>query len=271
MNRIGLRKLQALLAVLSILSVWSAPLSYAESLTEEYEEDGDLMGSSQTQVHEDPRVSGEIVLEDTTEHKSNAYLVNQDQAIQYFEKLEKLLVQARAGSSVSAPLISEGALLYLTGAYLYCSVNNGVCPFILDGILESDLLNSSTTGSAACPNMTQFWKIWLKNDMEQRHKYLVKTGFLQLTSEFRQNSRPKYLKCKETIQNELASTQLAQRFSVDSEKVKAVSKLVLYLKGLSKTVPNVFVATGAQQSSSLSSSAGASKGTAPQQKARSRN
>lgn len=228
-----------------------APFGYAQELLEEYEEDGDLSAGPAAQDSSGRPTgntvkSGEIILEDYDNKKVDTYSVNQEEAIRYFKSFEAAIPQIGSGASVNMPKLSDGALLYLTGAYLYCSVNNGVCPFILDAILESDIVASAASGTSGCPSMTQFWKIWLANDMEQRHKYLVKTGHLHTTSDFRAKVRPKYLKCKETVAAELAKGPLSKRYQSEGNAARAITTTAQYLAGLPEAVPNVFVATGAQ-------------------------
>lgn len=192
---------------------------------------------------------GEITFEDSAPAQ-NTYAQTQDAAIDYFHKLSDLTSQlAQGATSGSVPPPSDNMLSYLNAAYLYCAVNYGECPLILDAILEGDIVNSRMSKDAQCPTMTRFWKSWVRGDMEARHKYLVKTAFLKVTSDFNQQKRPAYIKCKETVATQISAKEpdnvyFKARYGADSAHTLVAAKTAKLLEELKVKVPNVFGAVG---------------------------
>lgn len=187
---------------------------------------------------------------DLEEKKKNPYREAQDAAISYFENLSTQMSQLSAGSSLRAAEISDDVLHHLSGVYLYCAVNSGTCPVVLDAVLEVDVINSRIDGKSACPNMKRFWKRWVKNGLEERHKYMVKTSFINEHTRFNSSERPKYLKCEETVQAVIQGVPSNQTFFRDryrsgSPQSTLSSRMVELLTKVKEKVPNVFIAMGA--------------------------
>lgn len=209
-----------------------------------------LLTSASLHAQPRPSTSGEIVLEDTSQNRST-FRVVQDQAIAFARSLDTEFGRLATGQSMEQiTLPTESVLLHLTAVYLYCSVQQGVCPQLLDAILEIDVANSRLQGRASCPTMKQFWRLWVRNDMEERHKYQVKTGFLNETAEFRQKIRPRYIQCEATVAEAIKgdgsnSAFFAKRLS--GERRQLATHLTRYLELVKAEVPNVFVATGARR------------------------
>ena len=209
------------------------------------------VSQAQTKSAAGPNLSGEISYEESTPVK-NQYVQVQDETISYFENLqEHMQRQMRAEGSGNVPALSDAQLNFLGAAYLYCAINFGECPLLLDAVLEVDVINSRLNAQASCPLMTKFWKFWVRNDFENRHKYSVKTGFLKTTSDFNQNKRIAYLKCQGTVESEIAASKSNQaffsaRYHQDAPKNLVATKAIKFLKDLKAKVPNVFVAVGAR-------------------------
>jgi len=187
--------------------------------------------------------SGEITMEQ--DHKiTDSYESQQDKSIEFLKKIQSI---AAAGGSGSVAMPEESILSYLNVAYLYCSVTQGTCPQILDSVLEADVINARSKGAAAgCPIMTSFWKLYIRNDMEQRHNHFVKTGFLSLTDDFKRKERPTYIKCKDTITSILADPEKATRYKNNSATVTSLHKAVRMAEELKVKVPNLFISLGAR-------------------------
>lgn len=199
-----------------------------------------------TQTGRNRAQSGEVLL-DLKNDSQDPYLMNQTQALAYFKDLQKKIDALVEGNFSPVPELNERALHHLMGVYLYCSVKKGVCPGPLDAILETDIINSKLNKSSACPNMTSFWKIWIKNDMENRQKYLTQIAYINDTDTFKNKVRPKYLKCRATVTSEVDSSlsDLAffkQRYANDAAARTAINSLVSMLEELQKKEINVFVA-----------------------------
>lgn len=197
-------------------------------------------------------LTGEITLEDTTKAKRNPYQVGQDAAIESFANAETVIAALARGEKASLGTLPDSAINHLLGVYLYCTVRAGACPFILDAILELDIIAAGISGQAACPTMERFWKAWIRDDMEKRLKYLVRTANLDITSQFARVERPRYLKCRETVAAELgeggATSPFFTRRYADINGPRAkVSKLARLLVELKAKVPDTIAAAEAER------------------------
>jgi hypothetical protein len=208
-----------------------------------------------------PSLIGEINIEDSGPQR-DSYADIQRAAIGYFKKLASITGQLGQGAvSASVPAMDDNTLTYLNALYLYCAVNYGECPLLLDGILETDIINSRVAKRAECPNMTRFWKLWVKSDMEARHKYMVRTGYLKVTSDFNEQKRPAYLKCQETVGRAIAGSDtneafFKERYRADSAHALIAARNVKLLEEISAKVPNIFAAVGTTLSSQSETGAG---------------
>ncbi len=193
---------------------------------------------------ESSRQVGEIQLEDTETTRRDPYAVAQDSAIEFFNDFAaKVDTLKNRGAAPLSPL-SDAALNHLANVYLYCTVRSGTCPLVLDAIIESDIVNAKNGSASICPNMERFWKIWVKNDMEKRQNFLVRTANLSATSDFTRNERPRYLKCRETVQIEIGESSpgaeyFAKRYAGTGGPNDKVKKLAVLLTELKTKVPNI--------------------------------
>lgn len=182
--------------------------------------------------------------------KKDPYLVVQDAAIVFFAKLEQDIKSLRTGGSASVGVVSDQILNFLTGVYLYCIVNSGSCPYILDAILETDIINARLGKNNACPNMMKFWTQWVRNNMDTRHKYLMKTAHFNVTNDFNKNQRPAFILCEDTVKKAISDSApntdyFKRRYTDGSEPERAPTKLRLLLEKLKEEGIDVFKKTGA--------------------------
>lgn len=204
---------------------------------------------AQDDKSEPNRQRGAIELE-RTDKRQDGYSIIESRALQYFDSLQSDVQKAAKGALPGAPeVLDQGTISYLTAAYLYCAARDGVCPFLLDAVLESDLMRSKITGKVSCPNTSMFWKMWVAADMEERHKYMMKITHLNLVDSFRKNARPRYIKCDATINGMLegsgdASKFFANRYSTEKELVDNIAQASEYLKKLKDLIPNIYDAVG---------------------------
>ena len=111
---------------------------------------------------------GEIVLE-KADKKKNPYTVNQDSLIEYLDALPTKLAELKnTGEALRS--LEDGEVSHLAYVYLYCSIKRGICKEVIDAVLEIDIANAALEGAASCPTMKRFWKVWIENDMEKRHR-----------------------------------------------------------------------------------------------------
>ena len=206
--------------------------------------------SKASKVDQLDKLSGEITLEDVGVERRSPYQAAQDAAIAYFKKLSELELQLAQGGSGRAETISDNAMIHLTNVYLYCAVKFATCPLVLDSILEADVINAKLDKSTACPNLERFWKMWVKGDMEKRHKYLVRTATMNATNDFNLKIRPRYIKCGGLITEELTgggsdSAFFTERYGEDSPKKNNLRKITALLQELKLKLPNLVAAAEA--------------------------
>jgi hypothetical protein len=255
----SLRRLRlSLLFHATLLTLGSACLLhlFAFAALAQEEEEATSAGKSQT---------GEINIDLSSPAKrKDSYGEYQDEAISFFKQLAATTSKLSSGGSASVSPPSDEAMSYLTAVYLYCAVNSGTCPLVLDAILEADIVNSRSAGKASCPNMKRFWNTWVKNGFEDRHKFMVKTSHINLYSQFNSQTRPKYLKCDETVASVLSGiasseTFFRDRYRAGSPQEKLALKMTALLEQIKQKVPNLFIAMGAQSNSSGAGGAASAK------------
>lgn len=176
------------------------------------------------------------------------YAKIQDDTIAIFEKLNNDIASGTLGSNKIE--LAKNQLYFLNGAYLYCTLKNGVCSYMLDSILETDILNAKIDNKASCPHMLRFWQEWIDNNFEKRVDYQLGTGFITKYQDFKRNIRPQYLRCSGTVSTRLKpelSLQdfIKERYSQTNDVGLAIKRTYAYLQALRDQVPDVFLAAGA--------------------------
>jgi hypothetical protein len=188
-------------------------------------------------------ISGEFKLETATKQK-DPYQTGEDAALSYIEGLQSSIKSLSGGNISKGKDIEDAGLHFLTTAYLYCSVNNGICAYILDSLLEADVINGRIDKKDTCPTLRRFWKEYIDNDLEGRHKYATKIGFLAETGEFNTKSRPKYIKCADTVkkerEGEMSDSEYFKARYASGAKLDAVTKTAEYIQSLKTKNINVF-------------------------------
>jgi hypothetical protein len=158
----------------------------------------DSVAQSGTQKAQD-RLSGEIVIEGTEETALSPQKLAEAGAEKWSQSLSAAIKEGGPVSTADDPTIT-----YLNSLYLYCMHKLGTCQFVLDTVLEADVVHSRVNGKAECPTMSRFWKSWLRDEMEKRSKFLVTIGSAPAVAQFNSEVRPKYIKCKDTVAAALA-------------------------------------------------------------------
>jgi hypothetical protein len=192
---------------------------------------------------------GVIDLDLSSDRPTPSYTKIQDETIGAFSKLRDVPQALASSGSASLPQFSDDMLSYLSAVYLYCAINNGTCPLVLNALLEVDLIRSKLSGQVSCPTMKRFWNAWVASDMEERHKFQVRTSHINAYTQFNTQTRPRYLRCEATIQEEISGNTPATRFfsvryrsgSASAGYFRQMESLLTQLK---ERVPNVFAATG---------------------------
>jgi hypothetical protein len=174
----------------------------------------------------------------------------QDEAIAYFTALGETIKSLSRGNDARAPVMTPAVTNFMGAAYLFCSINEGVCKFMLEAMLEADIIAGRQNKNDQCPTLTGFWKTYLGNDLENRHKYNTRTAYLSSTVEFNQKERPKYVKCQSSVRSETTGSTTDReyfmlRYRNRTDVISTVNKVVATLEVLKAKVPNVWSAIGA--------------------------
>jgi hypothetical protein len=204
-----------------------------------------------TEVHSNPsgvqRGGFELEVEKPAE---DSYSVTQEKVLKFLKgTLDRANALGRGEAAVAPGPVNDKMIQYLNAAYLYCTANSGTCPSLLQAILEHETINSRLAKKAECPTMMRFWKFWVDTDMERRQQYMVRTGFINATSEFKSKIRPKFIKCAETISSEISGNTsdpeyFRARYSKDSPAVKSLTEAIQIAEHIKEKVPNIFGAVG---------------------------
>lgn len=185
--------------------------------------------------------SGDIAIEELSAQKSS-YQTHQDRVIEIFTGVRDGLSSPLNIAEITVP---RDGIIFLNAVYLHCAVARGTCPLVLEALLNLDVLHAAKSGTFECPNLTQFWRSWLENQMEDRHKYMVRTSHIQTTASFNSLERPKYIKCKETVQqilgsNAQGSAVVGKRFAANTDAQQNIAQMVEYLLAVKQKIPNIF-------------------------------
>ena len=219
----------------------------------------------QAQTGGRPELSGEIALE-VEDAAESGYSSSQKKALETFNRVLEQLDSLRKEGTADIPVLDDNAIQYLSAVYLFCTINQGTCPVVLDALLELDLMESMFRGSVQCPRLTTLWKLWLKNDMERRQEYLVKTAYMNVSDEFKRNKRGRYIKCKETLESMLNFEQpraqfFSARYQEASPELSSLKQMVALLETIKSKVGNVYDAVGVQIAGSGTDSKAQRKGS----------
>lgn len=165
---------------------------------------------------------GEIKLESTRKQSRSLEARGRQETSAWMRSLQSTVQEkgARHPTELGDPGIS-----YVAAFYFYCSVKLGDCGFILDALLEDDVITSRAAGEASCPTMNRFWKRWLAGDFDERAKYRVSAASGSRLASFNTNERPRYVKCRDTVGDIIhAPFNPDARYATDGEVRVAVAR-----------------------------------------------
>lgn len=182
---------------------------------------------------------------------STPYDRQERNVLKYFEDLGQSLPSRASGNLNPLENLSPKVLEYLTASYLYCSIESGTCQVLLDSILEIDIINSLISSKPDCPNMVAFWKLWIADQMEQRHQYNTKVAYVLASDKFNREIRPRYIRCQGTVKEILESASnkavfLRKRYSSDGEVAENLKKTNALFKKIHEEIPNIFQKVGVE-------------------------
>jgi len=197
-------------------------------------------------------LTGEIKIE-SEKKKESPYRRSVNETMNYLQEIQNIIRENTEGANrvEIRPLkkFYSSTFDYLNALYFYCILRSGTCSFILDALLEGDVINAKLQGKAFCPVMTSFWKRWLGNQMERRVGYRLKVGLFQKAERFKKEKRPRYIRCKDTVAEKIVSPAegknfFTERYTKEPDILKSVDKLSKFVTLLKKKEINVYHTAG---------------------------
>lgn len=205
---------------------------------------------SQTQTGSKPSkgerskvITGEFSLE-TGNKQRDPYQVSEELTYTYLNNLKTKIGEFSNGNITSLERPNEKIVSFLTGTYLYCTVRDTTCPALLDSLLEVDVVNARLANKEECPTLREFWKTYIQNDLENRHRYLTQISQMAAVSEFNTKSRPGYIKCQTTIAKNIkgssTNTEFFRARYKDGRILKSINSAFELIESLKRKGINVF-------------------------------
>ncbi len=189
-----------------------------------------------------PPTSGEIPMEDTTPVKRNLRIAGLHEVSVWADALAQAASQS--GEVSIASLKTEG-VDYLTVLYLFCAKKLGACPFILESVLEADLMSAHRSASPQCETMSHFWKRWIDMDGDKRLEFSVSIGSASTLAQFNASSRQRFVKCQDTVSSVLAQKgDLSSRYGAGTPAAKNTATLKALIHEIEQKHIDVFDSCG---------------------------
>jgi hypothetical protein len=190
-------------------------------------------------------LSGEISFEETTNEDRNYKEVARQAATAW---VDQVLASVSVVPVKPVAALSRDAAFYMSALYLYCLNKQGLCPAILETVLESDVVSSTQSASQACANSLTFWQQWLQQDMENRAKYLLSIGTATKVSLFNKKERTKYIMCKNTVEGllKLPESERMARYGATGSATAYVKRVRALLQDIDAGGVDIFQAVGLQ-------------------------
>jgi len=187
-------------------------------------------------------ITGEVAYSDPNAKGRNQQLEAQDALESWIQSVQ---AAAKSGGDKRLDALDPDVASYLSVLYFYCTAKDGPCPFVLESLLDAEVMTARATKEISCLSMKRFFKSYLSHGLDDRGKFLYPlTRGLDMAN-FNQQDRPRYVECKETVAAILEDKEvLAQRFGEKGSSLESLSKLDELLKGVKTNKTDVFVATG---------------------------
>ena len=191
-------------------------------------------------------LTGEVAYSDPNVQARNHQLDAQDKLGAWSTQV---LASIKSGGEGKVTELDAPTASYLSVLYLYCTVKKGPCPFILETLLDSDIIAARSEKAVTCTSMTRFFKGYLSNALDDRAKFLYSvTQGLEMAT-FNTDSRPRFIECRETVAAILEDKEVvAQRFGEKGSSIATVEALNSLLKDVKSEKTDIYVATGVSKS-----------------------
>jgi hypothetical protein len=157
----------------------------------------------------------------------------------------QLLAAIKGGGEGTVAELDSPTADYLSVLYLYCTVKQGPCPFILETVLDSDIIAARSDKATKCASMTRFFKGYLSNALDERAKFLYPlTQGLEMAT-FNTQSRPRFIECRETVTAILEDHEVvAQRFGERGTALGTLEAFKTLVQDVKSHKIDIYVATG---------------------------
>jgi hypothetical protein len=174
--------------------------------------------------------------------KASGYLKAQDDAISALSSA----AESAAAAHFSPVHLSPQVMQHLALAHLFCTVKQGTCATVLEGLWSLDFINDSLSKSVSCDNLKAFWLAYKGSSYGEQEKHLGKIGFAETLSRFQAEQLPRYMDCSISMAKNLprddAQKNLVEYFRAN----KSLVNLAYLLKQIKDKVPDMRVALGLQ-------------------------
>ncbi len=188
-----------------------------------------------------PPTSGEIPIEDTTPTKRDI----RAGGLRDVSTWAHALAQAASQSGGMVASLKPEGVDYLSVLYLFCAQKLGACPFILESILEADIMSSHHSASGQCAIMSHFWQQWIEMDGDKRLQFLISLGRAPYLAQFNATSRQRFVMCKDTVAPILSQkTALASRYGPGTAAANSTATLKALVEEIERKHIDVFAVCG---------------------------
>lgn len=194
-----------------------------------------------------PALTGQVAYENPDAPARNNQLEALEELDGWSSRLESIIKGSGEGV---APDLKQNAISYLSVLYLYCSVKQGPCPFILEMILDDDIARSRSEKNARCPVTNRFFKSYISQSLDERGKFLFPLREGLEIAKFNSEERPRFVECKETVSSIIADQGvLQQRYGEKGSSVNSAKAFRALLTEIKEKKADIYGATGVKTSS----------------------
>lgn len=187
-------------------------------------------------------ITGEVAYSDPNAKGRNHQLEAQDELEAWSTQIDGAV---KKGGEGTVDDLDSATTSYLSVLYFYCTTKQGPCAFVLETILDAELIRAKTKKAGSCPTMSRFFKSYLANGLDERGKFLYSlTRGLEMAT-FNADSRPRFLECKETVSAILEDKEVVeQRFGEKGASLESVAKFKALVKEVKDTKTDIYSAVG---------------------------
>jgi len=194
-----------------------------------------------------PALTGQVAYENPDAPARNHQLDAVEELDGWSSQLESIIKGSGKGL---APELKQNSISYLSVLYLYCSVKQGPCPFILEMILDDDIARSRSEKNVRCPVTNRFFKSYISQSLDERGKFLFSLREGLEIAKFNSDERPRFIECKETVSSVIADQDgLHQRYGERGSSVDSAKAFRALLAEVKEKKIDIYGATGVKTSS----------------------